>query len=550
MEELNIILNEDEKELIQCKSSSSSLVNEYHKLCRKIFLEQIIPYIEKNPGYKQALLKRILPIVDEGDFYNKITDFLYSLSKKNLIERRKAGNTYELVLNCKTNKIKTFISPSSDKWIRKTSTRSPRNIHCKFYPDWKERIVEYFGEDTIEIFKSTYPNLDLGYIGQSLDFEMNDALKQILEKYWTDECEKELKKYLLKWGFFADETFTLTKYGKIIGEKKVGELLNELDQHAREIQILYCRAYTHKKVICNLNATHRTEEIIYTEYEPEVKSYHIPYLYAGSFKFKWGLKPRIIVKKCKYCNENFIPIWNLSCITDFIEKNYPQIKSLNEIDFCLYHAQGKNVTGEPHSKDKMIQLLKELTYLIGFTPSSTFKKDLTYLTYLTKNDFNKALILLNDMPPYENNMPPYDHSYDNSYHKSPYGYKEVFGSWLKALIAAGILEEDSQQMIFGTKVLANDGHECLSLGEKTIDDWLYLNMIPHEKEPIYPGGYLRADWKVGKFFIEYWGLKGMEDYDKRILIKREIAKEKKIPLIEIYPEDLPNLEMKLKILKK
>jgi len=54
---------------------------------------------------------------------------------------------------------------------------------------------------------------------------------------------------------------------------------------------------------------------------------------------------------------------------------------------------------------------------------------------------------------------------------------------------------------------------------------------------------------VGKFFIEYWGLKGQEDYDKKILIKREIAKEYGIPLIEIYPKDLPNLETKLKILK-
>lgn len=526
MEELNIILNEDEKKIIQRKRwTKSSHINEHHKLCRKIFLEQIIPYLEKNPGYTQALLKRILPIVDEGNFfhvsfYDQITNFLKCLSKKKLIERIKAGNTYELFLNCKIDRIKTFISPSSDAWMRKTSTPSPRtrNIHCKVYPDWKERIVEYFGEDTIEIFKSNYPNRDLGeYIGQSLDFEMNDALKQILEKYWTDECEKELKKYLLKWGFFADETFTRTKYGKIM---EIGELFNELNQHAREIEILHCGW-------------------------PTLPSYNVPYSYVKSFKFKWGLQPEIVEKKCKYCNKNFIPIWELSSITDYIEKNHPQIKSLNEIDFCSYHAQGTSVPWGPtrpkltRSKDKMIQLLKELTDLIGFIPSSTFKKNPTYLNHLNKNEFDKAIILLNDMPPYE---------YSN--HSSPYGYKEVFGSWLKALIAAGILEKDSQQMIFGTKVLANDGHECLSLGEKTIDDWLYLNMIPHEKEPIYPGGYLRADWKVGDFFIEYWGLKGMEDYDKRILIKREIAKEKKISLIEIYPEDLPNLEIKLKILKK
>ena len=170
MEELNIILNEDEKKIIQRKRwTKSSHINEHHKLCRKIFLEQIIPYLEKNPGYTQALLKRILPIVDEGNFfhvsfYDQITDFLKCLSKKNLIERRKAGSTYELFLNCKIDQIKTFISSSSDAWMRKTSTPSPRtrNIHCKFYPDWKERIVEYFGEDTIEILKSNYPNLDLG----------------------------------------------------------------------------------------------------------------------------------------------------------------------------------------------------------------------------------------------------------------------------------------------------------------------------------------------------------------------------------------------------
>ena len=80
MEELNIILNEDEKKIIQQKRWTKSSLDEHHKLCRKIFLEQIVPYLEKNPGYKQALLKRILPIVDEGNFYNKITDFLYCLS--------------------------------------------------------------------------------------------------------------------------------------------------------------------------------------------------------------------------------------------------------------------------------------------------------------------------------------------------------------------------------------------------------------------------------------------------------------------------------------
>ena len=103
-----------------------------------------------------------------------------------------------------------------------------------------------------------------------------------LSGYWTNECEKELKKYLLKWGFFADETFTRTKYRKIIGEKKGDELFNEVNQHAREIEISYCG-----------------------ELKFPLPSYHIPYYYIGSFKFKWGLKPEIVEKKCKYCNKKF-----------------------------------------------------------------------------------------------------------------------------------------------------------------------------------------------------------------------------------------------------
>ena len=358
---------------------------------------------------------------------------------------------------------------------------------------------------------------------------MNNVLERILDRYWTNECEKELKKYLLKFGFFADDAFTRTKYGEIIGEEKVGELFNKVNQRARKIEISYCGKPR------------------YPYDGTSLPSFHIPYLYMKSFKFKWGLKPEIVEKKCKYCNKKFIPTWDLSPIIASIEKNYPQIRSLNELDFCERHALGRNelqYRREPNvpckvtlPKEKMIQFIRELTDLIGFIPSSSFKEDLTYLNYLNKNEFNKVLILLNNMPPYKKN------------YNSPYGYKEVFGSWFKALIAAGVLEKDSQQLSFGSRVLANDGHECLSLGEKTIDDWLYLKKIPHDREPLYPGEYLRADWKVGKFFIEYWGLKGKEDYDKKILIKREIAKEKKIPLIEICPEDLPNLEMKLKILK-
>ena len=509
MEKLNLILNENEK---------NSIKKNNHDLHVKIFLEQIIPHIGKNPGCKQSILKRSLPRDDyNGFFASKLSEFLYYLSKENLIKRKKAGSTYELFLNSEINQIRDFLTSSEEEWKMKISYKLPSDIKCVVYSNSNQIISRYFGKNTIKIIKKYTPSLDLSSIGGSIKFDMNSVLEQILEKYWTDECEKELENCLLKFGFFSDDFFFRSKYKEIIGKNKIHELFNELEQHASEIKISYCGWET-------------------------IKPYHIPQLYIQSFKFKWGLKPEIVEKKCQYCNDNFIPVLHLSSIIQDLEKKI-KINSLNEIDFCIKHALGENISEYKGPceitlpKDKMIQYIKDLINLINFIPPSSFKNDLSYLRYLDRESFIKAIKLLNDMPPHE-----------KSYH-TPYGYKEVFGSWFKALIAADVLENDSQKMSFSYRVLANDGHECLSLGEKNIDDWLYLNNIPHEKEPIYPNGYFRADWKVGKHFIEYWGLKGKEDYDNKILIKKEIAKEYNIPLIEIFPEDIPNLEMKLKTLK-
>lgn len=507
MEKLNLILNENEKKSMQENN---------HDLHVKIFIEQIIPFIGNNPGVMQANFKKWLPN-GGGNFYTKMSEFLYYLSQQNLVKRKKAGSTYKLFINSETYQIRDFLTSSEEKWKMKISYKPPSEINSVVYSNSNQLIRKYFGKNTIKIINKYSGSSNLSYLGGSLKFDVNGVLEQILEKYWTDECEKELENCLLKYGFFADDYFFRSKYKEIVGENKIHELFDELEHHASEIKISHCGWKT-------------------------IKTYHIPILYINSFKFKWGLMPEIVEKKCQYCNDDFLPGLHLSSIIQELEKNFT-INSLNEIDFCIKHALGQNLCEYDGlcevtlPKDKMIQYIKDLINLINFIPPSSFKNDLSYLRYLDRESFIKAIKLLNDMPPYE-----------KSYH-TPYGYKEVFGSWFKALIAADVLENDLQKMNFGYKVLANDGHECLSLGEKNIDDWLYLNNIPHEKEPIYPIGNFRADWKVGKHFIEYWGLKGKEDYDNKILIKKEIAKEYNIPLIEIFPEDIPNLEMKLKTLK-
>jgi hypothetical protein len=94
-------------------------------------------------------------------------------------------------------------------------------------------------------------------------------------------------------------------------------------------------------------------------------------------------------------------------------------------------------------------------------------------------------------------------------------------------------------------VLAKDGHECLSLAEKTVDDLLFENGISHEKEPHYPGAMYRADWKIvisGKeIYIELFGLDGQPNYMRRKTEKLLYAKQNGMELVTFERKDLADL---------
>lgn len=116
--------------------------------------------------------------------------------------------------------------------------------------------------------------------------------------------------------------------------------------------------------------------------------------------------------------------------------------------------------------------------------------------------------------------------------------KKVYGSWFEALLKTGVIEGDSLKTSRGIKTIANDGHVCLSLGERTICDFLYENGISHRKETHYPDSNYRADFEVDGIFIEYFGLAGNPEYDKKTEIKQVLAKKYGIKLISIYPKDV------------
>lgn len=130
--------------------------------------------------------------------------------------------------------------------------------------------------------------------------------------------------------------------------------------------------------------------------------------------------------------------------------------------------------------------------------------------------------------------------------------KKKYGSWFKSLAVTKALPDGTLATARGIKCLADDGHECLSLEERIIDNWLNINNIKHEREPFYPihpeynpHGKRRADWRVGSKYIEYFGLIGDKKYDKTVNEKILLAKTSKIDLIQIYPRDISNLDSKL-----
>ena len=312
------------------------------------------------------------------------------------------------------------------------------DIPMNIYPNSKQMIIDYFGNEAIEklfsnqqqllseynlyrnapnkqainVAKSYHYEIFLSRIGACLKFDMDDTLQQIINKYWTKECENEFKKHLIKFGFFSEELFK-RRVPHIIGNEKYAELNDELTRHASEFRIKWCGFEW-----------------------PIIKEYHIFWNFLQSLKFQWKMKPQIIVKKCLYCGKEFIPIFDLRFIGVKIAENNSHMVTINDIDFCGYssgeHALGKfEVRGKGEckimlSKEKMSELLKRFVDITGTIPRSQFKKDQRYLKILDKKRYNEAVQLLCQMPPYTKSF------------YTPYGYKEIFGSWGESLQAAGI----------------------------------------------------------------------------------------------------------------
>lgn len=225
------------------------------------------------------------------------------------------------------------------------------------------------------------------------------------------------------------------------------------------------------------------------------------------------------------------------CNNKFIENSLPNplirrigIDKLNYCAPCLKEIVLQNTGISDCSEQEIKDYLLSLSKIISKVPNQGFGEGLGDLVDLEPDILDKTLILLQKKPKTDQII-------------------ATFGSWLNALIQANVLEDGTRKTARGIQTLARDGHVCLSLGEKTIDDYLYSNGIIHSKEPRYPEGNYRADFLVANIFIEYFGLAGNKEYDEKISLKKKLCKKHGIKLISIYPTDLASikkLEHKLK----
>jgi hypothetical protein len=222
---------------------------------------------------------------------------------------------------------------------------------------------------------------------------------------------------------------------------------------------------------------------------------------------------------------------------------YIAVRVGNNIEFCYscysymfnHHFMADTTKAANMPEKEMQDHLFELSKALGFIPTKKYMVSVELPSQSVEKQIVIGKILLK--------MPAY------------VIYIEKFGNWLRSLMLAGVLDDGHRKTSRGIQCLASDGHLCLSLGEKAIDDWLSNHNIAHEKEALYPfddelnpNKLSRVDWKIENIFIEYAGLMDDAEYASKMKRKSQLAEKKGLNLIIIDPSGLFSLDEKLNFL--
>lgn len=313
--------------------------------------------------------------------------------------------------------------------------------------------------------------------------------RAVVQRYWTERCDEAVRCLVERFGVHASG-FISDAIQEVLGEEKVAAF-------RREVESARCF-----HVWCNIL-------MYYGIARAEILSHPFQHY----------------VRRCLYCGEEF---------TDGADLRPAYIRYTGRInDFCgpclalAFQPFRPDVKqGFPSDPDYLSATLRALGHALGVVVPADYVPRAVASLRAQHTRTNAIIAALIPMQPAA-------------------VYERVFGSWLGALVASGLLATPAWRTAFGTRCLAEDGHECESLAEKTVDDWLSRRGVAHERAPRYPqaegvASVMIADWAVGGALVEYWGLQGQEDYDAKIVEKRRLAKSAGIRLIEIPPSDLAN----------
>jgi hypothetical protein len=192
---------------------------------------------------------------------------------------------------------------------------------------------------------------------------------------------------------------------------------------------------------------------------------------------------------------------------------------------------------EKPRKSELAKLIPEFVDYCGFIPSSSVNPiNYSFTSRLSEANWARTIIAYGKIG-------GIDH------------VKKKFNTWFEALVKTKALPNGVLATKRGIRCIAKDGHECHSLDEQRIDNWLFVHNLSHEREPYYPfhssfnpKGNRRADWKVGDTFIEYFGLIGDKNYERKMDEKILLAAYSKLKLVSILPSDVEKLDSCLKSL--
>ncbi len=124
--------------------------------------------------------------------------------------------------------------------------------------------------------------------------------------------------------------------------------------------------------------------------------------------------------------------------------------------------------------------------------------------------------------------------------------RRFFGTWNNAVSAAGYTPNP---VMFANKHIARDGHQCDSLAEKIVDDWLSAHNIEHKIHVPYPWhNGMKCDFWVNDTWVEVFGLAGQhKTYDALKRSKLSLIQQHKLKLISLNLNDVyrDGLEQKL-----